>query len=37
MTERVREILSWYSADNPGTPHQPGRLLNTAAWGTDAW
>src|SRR5579862_4017230 len=29
MTERVREILSWYGADNPGTLANLARLLNT--------
>jgi class I fructose-bisphosphate aldolase len=29
MTERVREILSWYSSDNPGTLTNLARLLNT--------
>jgi class I fructose-bisphosphate aldolase len=29
MTERVREILSWYSSDNPGTLTNIARLLNT--------
>lgn len=28
MTERVREILSWYGADNPGTLTNLARLLN---------
>jgi class I fructose-bisphosphate aldolase len=28
MTERVREILSWYSADNPGTKTNLARILN---------
>jgi class I fructose-bisphosphate aldolase len=28
MTPRVREILSWYGADNPGTLTQLTRLLN---------
>jgi class I fructose-bisphosphate aldolase len=28
MTERVREILSWYSADNPGVLTNLARLLN---------
>src|SRR6266567_6278448 len=28
MTERVREILSWYGADNPGTLTNLYRLLN---------
>src|SRR5438477_11922600 len=28
MTERVREILSWYSSDNPGTLSNIARLLN---------
>src|SRR5690349_23782756 len=28
MTERVREILSWYRSDNPGTLTQLARLLN---------
>jgi fructose-bisphosphate aldolase, class I len=27
-TPRVREILSWYSADNPGTKAQLARMLN---------
>jgi class I fructose-bisphosphate aldolase len=29
MTERVREILSWYGADNPGTLSNLARLMNT--------
>lgn len=28
MTERVREILSWYGADNPGTLANLSRLMN---------
>lgn len=28
MTERVREILSWYGSDNPGTLSNVARLLN---------
>lgn len=28
MTERTREILSWYSSDNPGTLSNIARLLN---------
>src|SRR5438067_2028417 len=28
MTERVREILSWYRSDNPGTLTNLSRLLN---------
>jgi fructose-bisphosphate aldolase, class I len=28
MTERVREILSWYSSDNPGTRTNIARMLN---------
>jgi class I fructose-bisphosphate aldolase len=28
MTERVREILSWYESDNPGTRANIARLLN---------
>ncbi len=28
MTERVREILSWYESDNPGTKTNIARLLN---------
>ena len=28
-TERVREILSWYKADNPGTLSNLARMLNT--------
>lgn len=28
MTERVREILSWYSADNPGTRANIARICN---------
>src|SRR6266850_145695 len=30
-TARVREILSWYSADNPGTKTNIARLLNHGA------
>ena len=29
MTERVREILSWYGSDNPGTLTNLARLLNS--------
>src|SRR5580765_6554506 len=28
MTDRVREILSWYGSDNPGTKTNLARLLN---------
>src|SRR5438046_9862649 len=28
MSERVREILSWYGSDNPGTLNNLARLLN---------
>src|SRR5947207_2933361 len=28
MTERVREILSWYASDNPGTLANLARLMN---------
>ena len=28
MTERVREILSWYKSDNPGTLTNLARMLN---------
>lgn len=28
MTERVREILSWYRSDNPGTLNNLARMLN---------
>ncbi len=28
MTERVREILSWYTSDNPGTRTNIARILN---------
>ena len=28
MSERVREILSWYRSDNPGTLTNLARLLN---------
>src|SRR6516164_2794281 len=28
MTDRVREILSWYESDNPGTKTNIARLLN---------
>jgi class I fructose-bisphosphate aldolase len=33
MTERVREILSWYSSDNPGTLTNLARLMNTGRLG----
>ena len=33
MKERVREILSWYSSDNPGTLTNIARLLNTGRLG----
>lgn len=33
MNERVREILSWYSSDNPGTLTNIARLLNTGRLG----
>jgi class I fructose-bisphosphate aldolase len=29
QTDRVKEILSWYGSDNPGTKTQLSRLLNT--------
>jgi fructose-bisphosphate aldolase, class I len=29
MTDRVREILSWYESDNPGTKSNIARLLNS--------
>src|SRR5215471_4320633 len=28
MTDRVKEILSWYGSDNPGTLNNLARLLN---------
>lgn len=28
MTHRVKEILSWYGSDNPGTLTNLARLLN---------
>jgi class I fructose-bisphosphate aldolase len=31
MTERVREILSWYASDNPGTRAQLARMMNTGS------
>jgi len=31
QTDRVKEILSWYGSDNPGTKTQLARLLNTGA------
>ena len=31
MSERVREILSWYGSDNPGTLTNLARLLNHGA------
>jgi class I fructose-bisphosphate aldolase len=33
MSERVREILSWYGSDNPGTKANLARLLNTGRLG----
>ncbi len=33
MTERVREILSWYSSNNPGTLTNLARMLNHGALG----
>jgi len=33
MNERVREILSWYSSDNPGTLTNLARLMNTGRLG----
>ncbi len=33
MTERVREILSWYSSDSPGTLTNLARLLNAGRLG----
>lgn len=33
MTERVREILSWYSSDSPGVLTNLARLLNTGRLG----
>ena len=29
MTDRVREILSWYGSDNPGTKANLARMMNT--------
>src|SRR5258705_850171 len=29
MSDRVREILSWYSADNPGVLANLARMMNT--------
>ncbi|MDZ4806394.1 MAG: class I fructose-bisphosphate aldolase [Candidatus Eisenbacteria bacterium] len=29
MTSRVREILSWYSSENPGTKSQLARMMNS--------
>jgi class I fructose-bisphosphate aldolase len=31
MSGRVREILSWYGSDNPGTLTNLARLLNAGA------
>jgi len=31
QTDRVKEILSWYGSDNPGTKTNIARLLNTGA------
>ena len=33
MQDRVREILSWYSSNNPGTRSNIARLLNTGRLG----
>ena len=33
MQERIREILSWYGSDNPGTLTNLARLLNHGALG----
>src|SRR6202008_2776266 len=33
MTDRVREILSWYGSDNPGTLTNLARLVNHGALG----
>ena len=33
MTERVREILSWYGSDNPGTLTHLARILNNGRLG----
>jgi class I fructose-bisphosphate aldolase len=33
MQDRVREILSWYASDNPGTRSNIARLLNTGRLG----
>ena len=33
MQDRVREILSWYASDNPGTRTNIARLLNTGRLG----
>ena len=33
MQDRVREILSWYASDNPGTRSSIARLLNTGRLG----
>jgi hypothetical protein len=33
LTERVREILSWYPSDNPGTKANLARMLMTGTLG----
>ena len=33
MQDRIREILSWYGSDNPGTLTNLARLLNHGALG----
>ena len=37
MTERVREILSWYESDSPGTKTNIARLLNSGYLAGSAW
>ena len=36
MNDRVREILSWYGSDNPGTKANLYRMLTPAAWAAPA-
>jgi len=36
MTKRVREILSWYDSDNPGTRANLARLLGAGRLGAPA-
>ena len=32
MSERVKEILSWYAGENPGVLTNLARIMMTGAW-----